>query len=171
MSSPWTLSGFEETYQYRYDPSCPENLKLLGDVLRSWEGTPYAEGSQVRGVGADCIRALCGVADELLGTSTAPEMLPADAAMTDPESARAGMRVLLRTFKATEVSEEVLRPVDFLVTRPPGRDTGPGHAMIVGHTRSVWHMDRFRGFCNVGNSLEGNMLVGVYRIAALWEHY
>ena len=169
MSNPWLLSGCGETHTYHYDPTCPPGLELLGEVLRSWEGTPYAEGSQVRGVGADCIRALCGVADELLGTLTSPKMLPADAAMTQPETARAGMRILLRTFKATEVSESVLRPMDFLVTRPPGRNTGPGHAMIVGDTRSVWHMDRFRGFCNVGNSLEGNLLVGVYRIEELWD--
>lgn len=169
MSSPWVLYGKDEIHNLRYDPVSPESLKDLGKVLRSWERTKYSEGSQVRGVGSDCVRSLCGVADDLLGTHTSPEILPADAAMTDPESARAGMRELLRAFGAVRISEGVLRPMDIIISKPPGRDTGPGHAMLVGDTRALWHMDRARGFCKVGNSLEGNTLVGIYRIKALWD--
>lgn len=168
MSSPWTLYGKGEVYEYTYDPQVPESLTSLGSVLKAWEGTQYSEGSQVRGVGSDCIRALCGVACDTVGFEVSPDHLPADAAMTQPETARQGMRVLLESFGAGRVGDSTLRPMDIVVTKPPGRDTGPGHAMIVGTTKSLWHMSYLTGFTRVGNSLEGHTLVGIYRIKSLW---
>lgn len=169
MSSRWTIYGGDETYEFWFDSETPEAMRRLGDILTSWERTPYAEGSQVRGVGADCVRALCGVASDLLGSAPLPDHLPADAAMTQPESARAAMRALLREFGALKVEGGILRPMDIVVTKPPGRRTGPGHGMLVGPRKALWHMDRAAGFCRVGNSLEGHTLEGIYRIEALWD--
>ena len=171
MSNLWTIYGPGRSHVFRFVSWGIATDVRIGEVLRQWQGTPYVEGAMVKRAGADCVRALAGVLADVAGFIPVPLCrLPADAAMSAPESARAAMRALIREFCATQIEDTTLKPLDFLVTRPPGNDTGPGHAMMVGPHKSLWHMDRQAGFCRVGNSLEGNTLVACYRVPFdLWE--
>lgn len=142
----------------------------LSAVLAEWEGTPYVEGACMAGMGADCFRALAGVIADM--GRTRPEtfgLLPADAAMHAPETARAAMRAVIRAYDAEAVTGPV-EPGDLIVTAPPGHDTGPGHASILDPRFRLWHMDRRRGFCQTGHSLHDYRLVEIYRVPKeSWE--
>lgn len=145
-------------------PLDPEASKKLEAALWAWEDTPYLEGAAMAGKGADCFRALAGVIADLEGVRPQGfDLLPADAAMNAPETARAAMRDVIRVYSAEPVTDGVLEPGDFIVTSPPGADTGPGHAMMLGPMFRLWHMDRTRGFCSTGPSLQGYLFSGAYR--------
>lgn len=111
----------------------------LEQVLRSWEGTPYMAGQQLRGVGVDCVRFVAAVLDELLGRAPTPiETLPPDASLHNRVGAICGMRAIRKRFMPNApVQDGPLEPGDIVVTGPVSG--GPGHAMIVGSSRVLWH--------------------------------
>jgi len=136
-------------------PQDPVVAQRLREILNSWRGTPYRAGQQRKGVGVDCVRFVCGVYDELQNTETPIQALPGDLALHKPDSARAAMRLLLRSFggRVAEVGEQIfLSPGDTIVSGMPGG--GPGHAMIVGPWPEIWHASR-SGVVQTGLGLEG----------------
>lgn len=115
-------------------------LARIDEVVRSWAGTPYMSGQQVKGPdgAVDCVRFGCGVLDELYGRRRElPRNLPLDTAFHDREAAMAGMRRLLRLYPELERVEErddegrlIVEPSDVLATGP--KHGGPGHLVLVG---------------------------------------
>lgn len=165
MSNRWTIYDPEKAESFSFQGWSPALDAKIGACLSTWRGTPYVEGAATRGAGADCVRALAGVIADVAGYIPVPiNRLPADAALSDPKRAWAAMRALLTEFKADRIEDGTLRPLDILVTRPPGIDTGPGHGLLVGPHKSLWHMDRLNGFCKIGNSLGASVLVGTFRV-------
>lgn len=148
----------------RWDPLVedPAWAARVEEVCERWEGTPYREGNQRCGAGVDCVRFVAAVADELRGTSTPLPVLPADRAFHDPQGARAAMRTMIRALGARKVSNGLLRPGDGLVTAPPGG--GPGHAMIAGGRRYLYHAVRGSSVVRTGLGLDGYRLVGIFRL-------
>jgi len=113
----------------------------LGGILRSWEDTPYSAGQQCKGPkgGVDCIRFGCAVLDELYRrpeTDLPPRA--ADASMHDREGAFSVMREIMRRYPDhVAVTNGMVEPGDILVVGPT--EGGPGHMMLVGHSRNtVW---------------------------------
>jgi hypothetical protein len=135
----------------------------LGEVLRSWERTPYLPGQQRKRVGVDCVRFTCGVLDELTGRRTPIATLPPDTCMHDPARAEAAMARIAALYDAVDVTDSgVLLPGDAVVTGPEAG--GPGHCMIVGDERNqVWHANPPH-VCRIG--LGGIAFVGhrVFRV-------
>ena len=138
--------------------------KRLKRVLRSWQGTPYREGSCRKGAGVDCVRFMCAVADELYGYSRElPSRLPADRALHDPEGARAAMRALLRLYSPLKVvSDNVVEPGDAVVVGPRGG--GPGHVLLAGFDslHPLWHVER-TGVVYTGPGISHYDLFGIFR--------
>lgn len=89
-------------------------------LARGWIGTPYVTGAALRGVGADCLGLIEGVAAELTGRAPAPRppfradwarvtdlaaLAPgAGFAIIDPADAAPGDVVALRLTRAAEPS-------------------------------------------------------------------
>lgn len=112
-------------------------MARLGQVLESWEGTPYMSGQRCRGVGVDCVRFVVAVLDELTGRHTDIRTIPPDTCLHAPAKAREAAERLSLAFEADRVTD-ALEAGDVIVTGPVGG--GPGHVMIVGHRKSeVWH--------------------------------
>lgn len=119
----------------------PAACKRLGEILETWERTPYTDtpGASPKGNGTSCVGFLCGVLDELVRTIEPIDYpkLPNDLGMNNPAKARTTMRHLLESFPQHErVNDMRAQPGDILVVG----QGGPGHAMIVGTRRNtVWH--------------------------------
>ena len=110
----------------------------LQKILCSWEGTQHMDGQQSKGKGVDCVRFVSAVLDELGGTKTDIIHLPRDTAFHQRATAMSGMRLFIKQFGGYSVpAEEPLQPGDILVTGPA--NGGPGHAIIVGPDRFLWH--------------------------------
>jgi len=113
----------------------------LRKVLKSWEGTPYKLGDQRKGLGVDCIRFCCGVADEMFGyIRTEIELLPQDMSMNQPSTAFATMRKLKTMYSPIGYIDidDPLEPGDIIVAGPD--NGGPGHLMFVGADKNtLWH--------------------------------
>lgn len=113
--------------------------RRMGRILDSWEGTPYDAGQAQKGVGAFCTAFVVGVLDELYRCAPTPlPLIPQDAAMHDPDRARAGLRWFLERYPRHErIPNGIMQPGDVLVTGPVGG--GPGHALIVGpRENTIW---------------------------------
>lgn len=136
----------------------------LGYVLRSWENTPYMEGSCVRGRGVDCVRFVCAVHDQLFGCSKVlPQNLPSDRALHDRDGAIEVMKMLIRLYEPIEwVSDGQIEPGDSVVTSSLGG--GPGHALIAGPDPfTLWHVDKDAGVCRTGIGLTGMEIHAILR--------
>lgn len=164
-SDKWMLQGGNRrVYPLEYSCLSQSEERRLQDVLNKWEGTEYSEGSQVAGQAADCFRAICGIGEEFHGKEPLPlPDIPADACMNDPQKARSAMRSVLKHYGAVR-QDGLIHPGCFVITSPVGVLTGPGHAMIVGPNKTLWHMTQQTGFVRTGAGLEGFLLEGVYAI-------
>lgn len=109
----------------------------IARILDSWENTPRMESQQAKGKGVDCVRFVAGVLDELAGTKTPLEKLPRDAALHCREKSILAMRLFLKQFNAEVLETRAVQPGDMIVTGP--EMGGPGHAIIVGTDRFLWH--------------------------------
>lgn len=137
----------------------------LAEVLAAWDMTPYRPGQQRRGVGADCVRFVAAVFDELLGRQTEITTLPPDTCMHDPAKAAAAVARLRALFDSDEVLDGSMEPGDAVVTGPIVG--GPGHVMVVGPQRNtLWHAARP---CVHRTGLGGIYLLGhrVFRVYRL----
>lgn len=149
----------------RWEAIDPRVEARLGEVLRSWDRTPYHAGWAAKGQGVDCVRFVCAVLDELHGTRTPLSTLPPDASLHDARGSAAALRTIRALFPEHEtVRSGPLQPGDVLVTGPS--DGGPGHAMIAGPLRnSLWHSTG-RGVQRTGLRYAGlthNRLFRIYR--------
>lgn len=117
----------------------PFFIQKLQEELESWEGTPYAEGQQCKGAGADCVRFACAIMDVIFGQKNDPRTLPHDAAWHSRASSVAALKQIMSLYRNVEtVQGNELEPGDIVVTGP--RNGGPGHAMIVGgRPNELWH--------------------------------
>jgi hypothetical protein len=136
-------------------PTGAKAMARLGEVLGSWERTPYMVSQQAKGRdgGVDCVRFVCGVMDELRGTQTPIETLPQDAAMHNRQSAIMAMHRIGKLFQPNDLIQPTdatwwAEPGDLAVTSPKGG--GPGHAMIVGQARNVLWESSGSGVRKVG---------------------
>ena len=140
----------------------------LEEILLSWRGTPYREGQQCKGYGADCVRFVCAVLDELDGDYRKFKTLPSDASLHSPESARASMKQIMKIFMPhLPVKDNTAEPGDILITGP--KRGGPGHAMIVGFRRNtLWEATSPR-IHQVGWSLKGNLHNKLFRVLRMTD--
>lgn len=142
-----------------------EMLRRMGRILNDWEGTPYADGQSVKGVGTFCTAFVCAVLDELYRKERPTPMpeIPSDAAMHDRATAIAGLHWFLRHYPENERQDgDLVQPGDILITGPVGG--GPGHAMFVGpRENTLWQ-------CS-GESVHytGMHLPDVYRLFAVYR--
>lgn len=147
-----------------YSDTNPEiAVAKLKKILLSWQGTPYREGQQCRGYGADCVRFVCAVLDELDGLTRVFKTLPQDVAMHSPASARASMRVIRKLFQPHfNVLDGTAQPGDVLITGP--RHGGPGHVMIVGFQRNTLWEATSPSIRRTGWSIEGKLHNKLFRV-------
>lgn len=137
-------------------------------IASSWENTKYMPLQSRKGGGVDCIRFVCGVADELYGYSRGPAItLPPDQSLHDREGAIAAMKALCRRYEplADVTSDPFIEPGDIIVVGPVGG--GPGHAMIVGGYRGhVWECLQEQGVQRSGMPAFGDILelFRIYRV-------
>lgn len=156
----------EQDWQFREAP--PELagfVSRLSAILESWRGTRYLAGSGAKKAGADCVGFVVGALDELFGTRTPRQDLPADASMHSHDGAIACMRAVRKAFRAhVVVRDGVLEPGDVIVTGPT--DGGPGHAMLVGvRVGELWHCTPRSGVHRTGYPLTGlHRVFRVYRM-------
>lgn len=111
-------------------------------AIEHWEGTPYVLGSQApgRSGGTDCVRFMAAVLDRLFWKRTAIETLPQDQALHDRAGAIAAMLSIRKLYMPNRVVRDgTLEPGDVLVLGP--RNGGPGHVMIAGADRFLWHAE------------------------------
>lgn len=119
------------------DLSHPEALVALERVVLSWKATPYREGSKAtKGMGADCVRFIGAVLDELRGKPTTPILtLRNDAAQHSFYQAVKVVEGLLAAFAPVDtVRDGTLEPGDIVALSYGG---GPTHAAIVGWRRNT----------------------------------
>lgn len=121
----------------------PEELapvqSRLEAILQPWDGTPYMKGQQRCQVGADCVRFVTAVLDELWGFEREIPRLPQDSALHSPETARAALRYIMGLYPRTMKMplHRTVQPGDILITGETSG--GPGHAIIVGASpNSLW---------------------------------
>lgn len=115
----------------------PAALAALERVVRSWDGTPYREGSKaVKGMSADCVRFVGAVLDELRGKPPTPILtLRNDAAKHSFYQAVKILEGLLVAFAPVEtVKDGTLEPGDVVALSYGG---GPTHSAIVGWRRNT----------------------------------
>jgi hypothetical protein len=116
--------------------------RRLSNIFRSWEGTPYRAGQQMKGPkgGVDCVRFAFGVLDELYGfvRCDVPK-LPQDIALHNKTTAMKAMRQLLKLYEPNaKVEDGTVQPGDIVVVAPP--NGGPGHALVGGiRPNTLWH--------------------------------
>ena len=142
------------------------------EILDSWEGTRYMAGVQGKQMGVDCVRFVCGVLDELLGTQTPLITLPQDASFHSPDKGRKAVKEILRAFGPYEAIKDVVRPLDILVISN-GHVSGPGHAIMVGHQKNTLWQSSSSGVSWGGFALaeDYQVLHRVYRLKNLEERW
>jgi len=139
----------------------------LGRILAEWDGTRYMAGSAAKRGGVDCVRFVCSVLDELQPAVRADlETLPEDAALHDRDAAIRGMRRIRSRYNAQVVRGVDVEPGDVLASGPA--DGGPGHALIVGPHRTLWHSTSGTGVARMGWSF-ANHIHKVFRVYRLNE--
>lgn len=118
-----------------------EAQRRLGEVLASWEFTPYVPGPRpFKGIGADCLGFVGAVLDELCGTETRHPRIPADACVHNREKALAAMAAMRALYDHEEIDAErrAIQPGDVVSTGPLAG--GPGHVLVAGTRRAeMWH--------------------------------
>ncbi len=112
----------------------------ISDICQEWEHTPYMSGQQVKGVGADCMRFVCGVMDELYGQKHEIPRQIQDQSLHDPKGAAEVLKMIQGYYldlRTLEVGDRCVEPGDVIIT---GHGCGgPGHAIIVGARKNtVW---------------------------------
>lgn len=127
------------------DDSKQQHLRV---ILKSWEGTPYAAGSGVRGVASDCVRSTILVLSEWMRWAV-PEIktMPADASMHSRQGAMRGLHRIRRALPPHHRvrDSQTIQPGDVLITGPIGG--GPGHSIIVGaEAHTLWQSLPSAGF-------------------------
>ena len=134
-------------------------------ILKSWEKTPYRLGESCKGRGVDCIHFMSGVLDELYGfPREAIAKLQGDTCLHSPKSAKAAMRVIIRTYSSHKrVTDDTIEPGDALVTGPI--NGGPGHVMIAGTLNRLWHATLNNGIEQTGSAYRPDLetLHEIYR--------
>lgn len=152
---------------YNLSPSQANQIEdHLRAILKSWEGTKYMSGQQVRGHLADCIGFAFGVVDEMyMRPSPERGTLPPDTSMHSRELALKTIRTLRQLYAPTmRVTDGIIEPADMIVTGQ--RQGGPGHIMIAGPERNtIWHCANGIGVRQTGFGLADGYerIFGVYR--------
>lgn len=153
-----------------YSDERPEEITArLEAILTSWWGTPYRENQQCKGYGADCVRFVCGVLDELDGgTRRKVKTLPSDVSLHSPETARRSMRTIMKLFMPhSRVLDMTAQPGDVLVTGP--KHGGPGHAMIVGTQKNTLWEATSPSVRRVGWAIGSNLHNKLYRVLRMTD--
>lgn len=125
-------------------------MQRLETSLKSWRGTPYATGQQVRGKqgAVDCVRFGAAVLDDLYGfRRELPRNIALDACVHAPDEAVAQVSKLLRIYHELDVVHPgedglfTVEPADMVIVGPAGG--GPGHLMVVGYRpNTLWEAIR-----------------------------
>lgn len=143
--------------------------EALHRELESWEGTPYRPNHQRRGIGADCRSFVLGVLDKLYGIETDLKLLPTDAGLHDPETARSFLHQMARRWSARKVLDGTVEPGDLIISKYPG--CGPTHVTIAGPWPWYWHCDMKRGVERIAYDPGRLEFEAIYRLPNkhVWE--
>lgn len=122
--------------------------RRIDEVLRSWNGTPYMSGQQLKGEAVDCVHFGAAVADELYGWhNDLPDNIALDACSHDAEESWRQVRKLLAVYpqlgpvRPREDGLYDVEPGDLVVVGPASG--GPGHLMVVGaRPNTMWEADK-----------------------------
>lgn len=138
----------------------------MHQVLERWRGSRYASGQSCAGVAADCVGFVFGAVDDLDGRERRREnILPADAAFHDPDTAQQALLELRRIYSPIERVTGPAQPFDVVAVGPAGG--GASHVMLVGPERNtLWHATPGAGVHQAGWALGTgyDLIHGVYRI-------
>lgn len=132
----------------------PDEYARFKFLLDQWARTPYKLYSQRRGVkgGVDCVRFITGVADSLLGIRTQVPKVISDVSLHSRITANHSMRWMMREYDMRRVdAAEALQPMDVIVAGPPGG--GPGHGILCGPDRFLYHVTCSQGVVRTGLGL------------------
>lgn len=141
-------------------------------TMQSWLGTPYRLFSQTpgRSGGTDCVRYIGALGDALQGTQTEIPRVLSDVSFHCPETAKSGMRFLMRAFSMRVVPEtdwHGLQESDVIISGPPGG--GPGHAMMAAKDKFIYHCNLGSGVSRCGLDLHGYEFFAVLRRIGAWS--
>lgn len=137
------------------------DTEKLMTVLLSWRGTKYMRGQKCKGVGADCVRFIAGVMDDLYGYKYDEGLrMPYDTALHNHKGAMAVMRFFAERYNPEELnkvdSEYYVEPGDVIVTKVA---ENPGHVYIVGpQENTVWNSSEGIGVCMTGFGCVKNVI-------------
>lgn len=141
----------------------PHDDRLM-TVLLEWNSTPYHLFSQVKGVGVDCVRFLCGVLDEMSGVDRDIDQLPPDVAFNHPRKARSAMRKILRLYDARPLEHhETAQSGDGFVVRNSNQG-GPGHVLVYSSVPGRFYHATKRGIAKAGVRDVYQSFVGRFRM-------
>lgn len=138
--------------------------RRLMKIMLEWEGTPYMSGQQMKGVGVDCVRFVCGVLDECYGTKTLTPRDVQDVALHNRKGAIRTMRAMRKLFpNHQKVTDLVVEPGDVIITGE--RSGGPGHAIIVGAEENTLWQAMYHGVqrCGLGLIQDYQRVFRIYR--------
>lgn len=123
----------------------------IEQVLSGWEGTPYVRGWSMKGQGADCLRFVLTVIDELRGR--AHDSVPRRGSSVAMHSASTSQRAMAQALRAYQPVSRVRPGADGVLEVQPGdvvvmghRDRmRPAHTMMVGGLPNrIWHCSGHR---------------------------
>lgn len=124
--------------------SAPEHSKILGRLeaeLESWNGTPFIQGLEMKGLGVDCVHFICAVLDVMYRQKRSVEIPRAryDAAMR-PGGNQDVISTIRHMYPAHEIiKDRRLQPGDIALTGPSG-SLAAGHVVIAGpRENTFWH--------------------------------
>ena len=123
------------------------SCKRIDKAVEEWVSTPYRPNTQVKQQGADCLRLVAGILDDLFETPhpTPLPVVPQSVGLHDRRRAMRSIHIMLGNwFSADAVVDDSIEPGDIAVTRSspniPGLPANPGHAMFVtSHPFTVLH--------------------------------
>ena len=149
--APLTLGWQEHPFQDR--------AAIVDAILWRWRGTPYRVNRCREQSGVDCVRFVVAVLEELYrGEFGEMDKVPHDISFHDPEGARASMRNLIRQLRermgcwAEDVTAGLtVQAGDVVVVGP--EHGGPGHLMIVGMGKRIFHSVWNAEVCPTGLTL------------------
>lgn len=148
----------------------PSTEQRINEVLQSWRGTRYSDGSQVKGIGVNCTMYFGAFIDEMfhqpIGTTKVPR-LAADCALHSFRDAWPTVRCLRAAhYRSDVIRDGSIEPGDVVITRAEIDSSAPrrpGHLIIASGTRNVfWHATKTSGV--VQTSIQASPgIIQIYR--------
>lgn len=144
---------------------CPERRRWLASdnhesdlrmerFAHLWAGTPYMSGSQVRGVGTDCMGLVLAFLDYMAQRDVPTPLIcvPKDCGLHFAPLVWPAVRNIMRSFPSHQIGDGSIRPGDVLILRSShmwvSGNRFPGHCAIVMPKKgTVLHADQESGVC------------------------